>query len=191
MNQTTILADNQEVSASQLKELLDEQAQYLPKWQMIDAAGLDNEMSELLKQLSGANVPISLALHCADDDRPVGLLIVIDNCLYELRLPAHVADSVGTAMQAAATKAAIMQAEAETEKYEFKNWNALIALHRLVYQVTGDAETAITMVGQTYKDALTSKKTIDREVISALLERLDLTVEQVQEDFIKESEPSE
>jgi hypothetical protein len=181
---TTVIAENQEVSADQLKALLEEQSPYLPKWQIIDAAS-DNEMSETLKQLSGANVPISLALHCGDEDRPVGLLIVIDNCLYELRLPSHVADSVGTAMQAAATKVQIVQAEAQAEKSQLNNWNALIALHRLAYQVTGDAETAIAMVGKVYKDALGSKETIDRDVTTALLERLELTVEQVQEDFIK------
>jgi hypothetical protein len=191
MNQTTILADNQEVSAEQLKDLLAEQAQHLPKWQMIDASGPDNELSETLKQLSTANVPISLALHCGDEDRPVGLLIVIDNCLYELRLPAHVSDSIGTAMQAAATKAQIMQAEAQAEKSQFDNWNSLIALHRLAHQITGNAETAIAMVGKVYKDALGSRKTIDRDVTAALLERLELTVEQVREDFVKQSEPSE
>jgi hypothetical protein len=191
MNQTTVIADNQEVSADQLKGLLDAQAPHLFKWQMIDASGPGNEMSETLKQLSGANVPISLALHCIDEDRPVGLLIVIDNCLYELRLPPHVADSIGTAMQAAATKVQIMQAEAEAEKSQFNNWDTLIALHRLAYQITGDAETAIAMVGKIYKDALGSKKTIDRDVTAALLERLELTVEQVRENFIKESGPSQ
>jgi hypothetical protein len=185
MTQTTIIADNEEVSTQQLKELLDAQAPHFPKWQMIDASGPDHEMSETLKQLSTANVPISLALHCSDEDRPVGLLIVIDNCLYELRLPPHVADRVGTAMHAAATKVQIMQAEAQAEKSKFNNWNSLIALHRLAYQMTGDAEAAIAMVGKVYKDALSSKETIDREVIATLLERLELTVEQVREDFIK------
>jgi hypothetical protein len=191
MTQTKIFAGSQEVSAEQLKELLSEQAQHLPKWQMIDASGADGEMSDTLKQLSGANVPISLALHCADEDWPVGLLVVIDNCLYELRLPAHVSDSVGTAMQAAAAKVMIMQAEAEAERFQHRNCNSLIALHRLAHQVTGNAETAITMVGQVYKDALDSKETIDREVTAALLEQLELTVEQARKDFIKESEPSE
>jgi hypothetical protein len=137
MTQTKILADNQEVSAEQLKELLSKQAQHLPKWQKLDTSGADKEMSDTLKQLSGANVPISLALHCADEDQPIGLLIVIDNCLYELRLPAHVSDGVGTAMQAAAAKVMVMQAETEAERFQHRNWNSLIALHRLAYQVTG------------------------------------------------------
>ena len=190
MNQTTIIVGNKKVSTEQLKKLLDDQAQHLPKWQMIDTSGPDDEMGETLQQLSTANAPISLALHCEDNDRPVGLLIVIDNCLYELRLPTHIAAKVGTAMQDTAAKAEIMQAELKAKIFQFDNWNVLIALHRLAFQMTGNAEAAITMVGKVYKEALGSKDTVDPEVIAMLLERLELTVDQVRKDFVKESESS-
>lgn len=187
---TTVIADNQEVFPEQLKKLLKEQAPYLPKWQAIDVSA-DSEMAELAQQLSSNNVPISLALHCNSEDAAIGLLIVINSQLYELRVPSHAADKIGTAVQAAAAKAEIMRAEAVAERNEFNNWNALLALHRIAYQVTGNAESAIAMAGKVYKDALQSKEIIDREVTAALLERLEVTTQQARKDFCKESEPSE